>query len=161
MIDAQFNIKILDKSFFNSKCKHMLKYIVMFYWQFLKIFFSLVYLFWFNLAYCQMRVGGYLQISVFLAGGYQVKAYLSKCVTACCHIWLFEGPKDYILPGFSVHAGPQARILKRVAMPTSRGSYWCRNQTHVSFNSCIAGGFFTSEPLGKPCKMHSEIVTKA
>lgn len=55
----------------------------MFYWQFLKIIFSLVDLFWFDLAYCQMRVGGYLQISVFLAGGYQLKAYLSKCVTAC------------------------------------------------------------------------------
>ena len=26
---------------------------------------------------------------------------------------------------------------------------WPRDQTHVSFDSCIAGGFFTTEPLGK------------
>ena len=30
-----------------------------------------------------MKVGGYLQICVFLPGGYEVTAYLSKCVTAC------------------------------------------------------------------------------
>ena len=69
-----------------------------------------------------MRVDGYLQISVFLAGGYQVKAYLSKCVTACSVTSDSEGPMDYSPPGFSVHAVPQARIRKRVAMPSFRGS---------------------------------------
>ena len=34
----------------------------------------------------------------------------------------------------------QARILERVAMPSSRGSSQPRDQTQVS---CIAGGFFT------------------
>ena len=108
-----------------------------------------------------MRVDGYLQISVFLAGGYEVKAYLSKCVTACSVASDSEGPMDYSLPGFSVHAVPQVRILKQVAMPSFRGSSWPRDQIYVSCISCIAGGFFTSEPLGKPCKIHCETVTKA
>ena len=31
----------------------------------------------------------------------------------------------------------QARILERVVMPSSRGSSWPRDQTHVSYVSCI------------------------
>ena len=34
-------------------------------------------------------------------------------------------------------------------MPSSRGSSWLRDKTHVSRGSCIAGGFFTAEPPGK------------
>ena len=41
----------------------------------------------------------------------------------------------------------QARILECVAMPSSRGSSQPRDQTQVSY---IPGGFFTSEPPGKP-----------
>ena len=37
-----------------------------------------------------------------------------------------------------------------VAMPSSRGSSRPRDWTWVSWISCIAGGFFTTEPLGKP-----------
>ena len=44
----------------------------------------------------------------------------------------------------------QARILKWVVMPSSRGSSRPRDQTSDSCSSCIAGGFFTTEPLGKP-----------
>ena len=43
-------------------------------------------------------------------------------------------------PGSSVHGILQARILEKVAIPLSRGSFWHRDQTWVS---CIAGGFFT------------------
>ena len=50
-------------------------------------------------------------------------------------------------PGSSVHGIFQARILEWVAMPSSRGSSWPRNQTHIS---CIAGRFFTVEPPEKP-----------
>ena len=32
----------------------------------------------------------------------------------------------------------------------SRGSFWPRDRTHISFISCIAGGFFTTAPPGKP-----------
>ena len=51
-------------------------------------------------------------------------------------------------PGSSVHGISQARILEWVAIPFSRGSSWPEDQTHIS---CIAGGFFTTEPPGKPC----------
>ena len=57
---------------------------------------------------------------------------------------------DHSPPGSSVHGILQARILEWVAMPSSRGSSQPRNQTHVSCVSCIAGGFFTAEPPGKP-----------
>ena len=56
-------------------------------------------------------------------------------------------PTDYSLPGSSVHRILQARILKWVAMPSSRGPSWPRGWTHVS---CIAGGFFTTESPGSP-----------
>ena len=41
-------------------------------------------------------------------------------------------PKDYWLPGSSVHGIPQERILEWVAMPFSRGSSQPRDQTLVS-----------------------------
>ena len=40
-------------------------------------------------------------------------------------------------PDSSVHGILQARKLKQVAMPFSRGSYPPRDQTHVSCVSCI------------------------
>ena len=55
-----------------------------------------------------------------------------------------------IPPGSSVHGILQARTLEWVAMPSSRGSSRPRDQTRVSCTSCIAGRFFTSEPLLKP-----------
>ena len=56
-------------------------------------------------------------------------------------------PTDYSLPGSSVHRILQARILKWVAMLSSRGPSWPRGWTHVS---CIVGGFFTTESPGSP-----------
>ena len=44
----------------------------------------------------------------------------------------------------------QARILEWVALPSFRGSSQPRDWTFVFCGSCIAGGFFTTEPLGKP-----------
>ena len=37
--------------------------------------------------------------------------------------------------------------LEGAAIPFSRGSSQTRAQTHIS---CIGGGFFTAEPVGKP-----------
>ena len=51
------------------------------------------------------------------------------------------------LPGSSVHGILQARILEWVAMPSSRGSSQCKDRTCASRVSCLAGGFFTAEPL--------------
>ena len=44
---------------------------------------------------------------------------IQLCLTLC-------GPMDHSPPGFSVHGISQARILERVAMPSSRGSSWPR-----------------------------------
>ena len=43
-------------------------------------------------------------------------------------------------PSSSVHGISHAKILEWVAMPSSRGSSWPRDQTQLSH---IAGGFFT------------------
>ena len=52
-------------------------------------------------------------------------------------------PLDWSSPGFSVHGILQARILEWVAIPSSKGSSWPRDQTQVS---CITGRFFTIWP---------------
>ena len=70
----------------------------------------------------------------------------SACVLS--HVWLCD-PMNYIPPGSSAHGIFQARILEWVAVSFSRGSSWSRDQTRVSWVSCIAW-FFTAEPLGKP-----------
>ena len=57
---------------------------------------------------------------------------------------------DCSLPGSPVHEILQARTLEWVAMPSSRGSSQPRGGNCVSWGSCIASGFFTSEPQGKP-----------
>ena len=59
----------------------------------------------------------------------------------------FATPMGYSPPGSSVHGISQARILEWVAISSSRGSSQDKDQTCVS---CTAGGFFTTEPPGKP-----------
>ena len=46
-------------------------------------------------------------------------------------------PMDCNPPGSSVHGILQARILEWVAMPSSRESSQSRDQTRVSYVSCI------------------------
>ena len=65
---------------------------------------------------------------------------LESCVTLC-------GPVDCSPPGSSVQGISQARILEWVAISFSRGSSWPGDRIHVS---CMAGEFFTIEPLRKP-----------
>ena len=60
------------------------------------------------------------------------------------------------LPGSSVHGLLQAGILEWVATPSSRGSSWPSDQTQGSYSSCIAGGFFTPEPLRNPSLLYAE-----
>ena len=60
-----------------------------------------------------------------------------SCLTFC-------DPTDCSPRGSSVHGIFQAKILEWVAMPSSRGSSRFRNQTHVSYVSCIGGRFFTT-----------------
>ena len=56
-----------------------------------------------------------------------------SCPTLC-------GPKDYRLPGLSIHQIFQARILEWVDMPSSGGASQPRDRTWVSR---IVGRFFT------------------
>ena len=55
-----------------------------------------------------------------------------SCLTLC-------DPMHYSQPGSPGHGILQARMLERVAMPSSRGSSKPRDQTQVSY---IAGGSF-------------------
>ena len=59
----------------------------------------------------------------------EVKAAQS-CPTLC-------NPMDFSLPGSSVHGILQGRILEWASMSSSRGSSQARDQTHVSYVSCI------------------------
>ena len=65
------------------------------------------------------------------------------CACVLNHVWLFD-PMD------SVHRIFQARILKWVAISSSRRPSWPKDWTCVSFVFCIAGSVFTAEPPGKP-----------
>ena len=71
-----------------------------------------------------------------------------------CLIPILCDPMDCRPPGFSVHGIFLVIILDWFAMFSSKGSSWPRDQSHISCISCIAGGFFTTEPLGKPCFMY-------
>ena len=53
-------------------------------------------------------------------------------------------------PGFCAHGILQARKLEWVAMPCSKGSSCPKDRTCISCGSCVVGGFFTIEALGKP-----------
>ena len=57
---------------------------------------------------------------------------------------------DWSPPESSVHGILQARILEWVAILFSKGSSWLRDQTHISYISCIGRQIFTTEPPGKP-----------
>ena len=67
--------------------------------------------------------------------------------TSCCVCMYAELLHSYMTLcdgslGFSVHGLLQARILEWVIMPSSRGSSWPRDQTHVSKSLALTGGFF-------------------
>ena len=48
------------------------------------------------------------------------------------------GPINCSPPGSSVHGVLQAKIIEWVAMPFSRGSFWPRDWTHISYISFIS-----------------------
>ena len=68
-------------------------------------------------------------------------------ILLCLTLW---DPMDYRLPGSSVRAILQAKLLEWVAISSSRWSSPHRDWTHIS---CLAGRFFTTEPPGKPCPL--------
>ena len=79
---------------------------------------------------------------------FQIRAEKSLYSSCCLVAQLcptFCDPMDRSPPGSSAHGISQARILEWVAVPFSRRSFQPRDQTQVP---CIAGRFFTAEPLG-------------
>ena len=69
--------------------------------------------------------------------------------SACSAVQLCV-PMNCSPPGSSVHGISQARILEWVAISSSRGSLLPMDWTLISYNSCIAGRFFTTKPPWKP-----------
>ena len=57
--------------------------------------------------------------------------------------WTVAG-QTLLSRGFSVHGIPQARILEWVAMPSVRGSSRPRDETLVSYVSCISRRVLTT-----------------
>ena len=68
--------------------------------------------------------------------GYNLQGSLLACVHAKSHLTLCN-PMYCSLPGFSVHGFLQARILEWVSVSSSRGCSQPRDQTRVSYISCI------------------------
>ena len=78
--------------------------------------------------------------------------FVAVVVLSLSRVWLFCDPIDFSPPGSSVHGISQTRILEWVAICFSKGSSQPRNRICAS---CIAGGFFTAEPPGKPLLLNS------
>ena len=57
------------------------------------------------------------------------------CAQSLSHVQLFCDLVDCSPRGFSVHGILQERILEWVAISSSRGSSWLRDQTHISWVS--------------------------
>ena len=74
---------------------------------------------------------------------------LQSCPTLCNHM-------DYSLLGSLVHGILQARVLKWLAMLSSRKFSRPRNQTHISYVSCIARWvLYHQHRLGSPTWAHT------
>ena len=69
--------------------------------------------------------------------------WLQSCPTLC-------DPTDGSPPGSSAHGILQASILEWVAIPSSKDLSDPATEICISYNSCIAGGFFTTEAPEKP-----------
>ena len=90
---------------------------------------------------CQLKMPSYLYgCRCWVFSCVRTKS-LQLCPTVC-------DPMYCSLSYFFVHGILQARILQWVAMPFSRGSSQPRDQTHVSYVSCI--GRQPLAPPGKP-----------
>ena len=93
-----------------------------------------------------------------LAGRFFTLRHLGSPVNVTCknHYWVahtqlcptLSDPKDCSWSDYSIHRIFPARIPRRIAISSSRGSSQPRDQTRVFRLSCIACSFLTPEPLG-------------
>ena len=81
-----------------------------------------------------------------------------SAVPMVCVRYIASVMSDSATPWIVAHQAPLSLGFSRqeywiqntgVAIPSSRGSSWPKGPTHISWGSCIADGFFTTEPLGK------------
>ena len=68
---------------------------------------------------------------------YRHRFSLCVCMCVCSQLFWFFAVLWTVYSGSSVHEIFQARILERVAISFCRGSSWSRDQTCVSYISCI------------------------
>ena len=85
-----------------------------------------------------------------IAGGFftswatrEARMYANPCPALC-------NPIGCSPPCSPVYGILQARILEWATTPFSRGSSWPKDQTCISFVSCIGSGCSTTESPGKP-----------
>ena len=67
----------------------------------------------------------------------QPQVFSNVCVLSLHLSLTLWSPMDCSPPGSSVHGTLQARILEWAAMPSSRESFQPKDQTHISYVSCI------------------------
>ena len=73
------------------------------------------------------------------------------CVLSCFSSVLILGDcMDYRPPDSSVHGILQASLLGWVAISSSRGSSWSKDQNHIAYISCTGAGPIPLAPSGKP-----------
>ena len=79
--------------------------------------------------------------------------YICVCLVSplCLTLW---DPMGDSPPGSSVLGILQARILESVTISSSRGP----SQPRESCVPRVAGGFFSTEPPGKPAHMHTDML---
>ena len=100
-----------------------------------------------------MRILPCLELGIFyvllllwrLVMGYSYVIF-AVVVQSPSHVWLWNA-MDWSLPGSSIHRIFQIRLLEWVSTSFFRGSSRPWDQICIS---CVAGGFFTAEPSGKP-----------
>ena len=74
------------------------------------------------------------------------------CAQLCLTL---RNPTRCSLPGFSVHGIFQARILEWAAIPYPGDLLDPGIKPVPPAFPALAGGFFTTEPPGKPCSFHT------
>ena len=114
-----------------------------------------------HIHHCARKNGSSGRFSLFLSNGIRMDrvteeptdADNERCVTNSIsrntYIFTLKSSELFISGSTdsSIHGILQARILAWVAIPFSRESFWPRDQIQVSW---LAGGFFTTDPTGKP-----------
>ena len=96
---------------------------------FYRVFGMLIYMFWWSYFWEAVVV-----ISCVCVCVYARMCMHGKSLQLCLTLW---DPMDCSLPGSSVQGILQTKILEWVAVPSSKGSFWPRAWTCISYVPCI------------------------